>query len=237
MNPESTISLQRIESLETDLFNTQNTLQQLEQRLLQLEQELSNLNNPVQQQEDPLSASNQERPTEQERGDSTESLQDRLLASGIPSDTVERIRQQLAQNRLARLNLRDRATRENWIDTPEYLEKVEELNNPAQNIRQQLGDTDYDRYLYAAGRPNRVIVTEVFAGSAAADAGILPGDIIISYASELIFSMSDLQQATVQGNSGELVLLEIIRDDSPFSTSVPRGPLGIAMTIIRKPPQ
>lgn len=230
----STTSLLRIEALETELLNTTSTLHQLELRLQQLEQKLANHNQPVQQLENSNTANSP--PAQAQREASTKSLQERLLESGFPLDTVERIRQRLAQNRLAQLTLRDQATRENWIDTPEYLEKIEQLNSPAQSLREELGDSDYDRYLYAAGRPNRVIVTEVFTGSAAADAGILPGDVIISYASELIFSMSDLQQATVQGNSGEYVLLEILRENNPLSTSVPRGPLGIAMTITRKPP-
>ena len=228
-------TLNRLDSLETELFTTQSSLQQLEQRLLQLEQQKEKLS--TQDSETKKTST----PVSQAHDSATvpdpETLQDRLLANGIPYDTVQRIQQQIGQNRLAQLQLRDQATRENWINTPEYYEKVQELSNPAQSLREELGDSMYDRYLYASGRPNRVIVSEVYAGSAAAIAGIKSRDVILSYALDPVFSMSDLQQATVEGQAGELVLLEILRDDAPFSTSVPRGPLGISMTISRIQPQ
>jgi len=229
------VTLNRLDSLETELFTTQSSLQQLEQRLLQLEQQKEKLS--TQDSETKKTST----PVSQAHDSATvpdpETLQDRLLANGIPYDTVQRIQQQIGQNRLAQLQLRDQATRENWINTPEYYEKVQELSNPAQSLREELGDSMYDRYLYASGRPNRVIVSEVYAGSAAAIAGIKSRDVILSYALDPVFSMSDLQQATVEGQAGELVLLEILRDDAPFSTSVPRGPLGISMTISRIQPQ
>lgn len=164
-------------------------------------------------------------------------LQDKLLNSNIPLDTIQRIEQQIGQNRLARLQLRDQAIREDWIDSPEYFEKEQQLPGATDGIREQFGDRIFDQYLYASGRPNRVLVREVYSGTAANDAGIEPGDIILSYASQSIFSMGDLQQATTEGNSGESVLIEVLRDDLPFSTSAPRGPLGISMTIKRIEPE
>ena len=230
-----TVTLNRLDSLEAELYTTRSDLQQLEQRLLQLEQKEEK---PGAQSSETKQAPTPVSPTH----DSgivadPETLQDRLLANGIPFDTVQRIQQQIGQSRLAQLQLRDQATRENWINTPEYYEKVQELSNPAQSLREELGDAMYDRYLYASGRPNRVIVSEVYAGSAAAIAGIKSRDIILGYALEPVYSMSDLQQATVKGQAGELVLLEVLRDDAPFTTSVPRGPLGISMTISRVRPQ
>ncbi|MBC8211898.1 MAG: PDZ domain-containing protein [Gammaproteobacteria bacterium] len=232
--PDTAI-LNRLDSMESELFSTQNSLHALEQRLQQLEQKRDSVRPESAL---PTQSHIPDNPAHEPAADSDpDTLQDRLLSSGIPFDTVQRIQQQIGQNRLAQLQLRDQASRENWINTPEYYEKVQELSNPAQSLREELGDNVYDRYLFASGRPNRVIVSEVYAGSAAAVAGIKSRDVILSYASEHIYSMSDLQQATVKGHAGELVLIEIVRNDAPFTTSVPRGPLGISMTISRMPPQ
>ena len=229
--------LARIESLEANLSSEQWMHQQLESRLSRLEQQpmADTALNPETATAAP--------PAESEPGEArekphrTDSLQDRLLAVGIPLDSIQRIKQHIDQNRLALLNLRDQAIREDWLDSTKYNEMANELRDPGQGLRKQLGDSVYDQYLYASGRPNRVIVNEVYSGSAADTAGVQPQDIILRYASIPIFAMTDLQQATVEGNAGEAVLLEILRDELPYSTSVPRGPLGISMTIIRKPPE
>jgi len=164
-------------------------------------------------------------------------LAQKLSDAGLPDDTVQRIRERIGQNRLALLELRNRAIREGWIDSTKYFEKAQALGNPALGLREQEGDAVYDQYLYAAGRANRVLVSEVYAGSAAEQAGIQSGDMIIGYAQQKVYSMQDLQQATTDGRDGEMVLVELKRDSQIIDTSVPRGPLGIAMTATREKPQ
>lgn len=200
-----------------------------EQRLEHLEKKLA-LDKPqvpqpvLEPAKDPAQSSTSSQPARQ-------NFEQRLIAANIPVDTIQRIQDRISENRLAVLNLRDKASRENWIDTQEYNEKAHQLNNTSSGIREEFGEETYDAYLYASGRPNRVTVQQVYNGSAAQTAGIQPDDIIDSYASKKIYTMNELRQATIQGVPGETVLVELIRDGAPVSTSVPRGPLGISMNI------
>jgi len=177
-------------------------------------------------------------PTSRPRPDYQSSLPtvDELTAAQIPLATADAIRDLIAQNRLALLQLRDQAEREGWFNTTRYAQALRKLLDPTHGIRAQFGDDIYDRYLYASGRANRVVATAVYPNSAAAAAGIQPGDTILSYASKNVYSMKDLQQATVKGQAGESVLLVLERNGSSFSITLPRGPLGIELKMkIEKP--
>ena len=227
--------LNRIETLENSLVELQSSRQLHEFKLSELERQ--QIPPSVLHPDMVASIEVEEKPLEAvKKITKPPTLQEKLVTASIPLDTIQRIKQRVGENRLARLQLRDQAIREDWIDSPEYIEKEQQLPSPTGGLREEFGDQVYDQYLYASGRPNRIIVREVFSGSAAEEAGIEARDIILGYASKLIFTMSELQQATTEGNSGEPVLIEILRDDLPFTTSAPRGPLGISMTITRKEP-
>ena len=231
----------RIDALEDALFAEQVKTRELAQRLTQLEQQ--NRSRPSENLSDEPTAATEKTaqpdmasmPTRVIKRPPT--LQQKLLAAGLAQDAVERITRHIGENRLALLELRNRAIREDWMDTPEYVEQMQQLRNPAQGIREQEGDAVYDQYLYVAGRPNRVLVTEVYPGSTAQQAGIQPHDVILSYAQQRIFSMRELQRATTEGDDGEMVLVELLRDGQRLDTSVERGPLGIALTATRLPPE
>ncbi len=117
----------------------------------------------------------------------------------------------------------------------EWLERRQAFlaNDPAPDardrLRSELGDDAYDRYLYASGRPNRVRVRRVMADSAAAQAGITEGDVLLSYDGERLFRFDDLRAASYQGEPGDTVLLEVRREDGTVAQMViPRGPMGIS---------
>lgn len=94
-------------------------------------------------------------------------------------------------------------------------------------LREQLGDDHYQRYLESQGFPTEVHVGRIIPGSAAGQAGLLPGDRILGYAGKKIFSMRELTELTLQGEVGESVLVEVERDSTPIQVTVPRGPIGI----------
>ncbi len=109
-----------------------------------------------------------------------------------------------------------------------------EANNPflaingAQNLlREELGDAEYERYLTAQGEPATVGVTQVLDSSPASQAGLVPGDRIVSYDGERVFSVGDLRDLTLDGSPGEDVIIEIDRDGVRMQLSLPRGPVGI----------
>lgn len=226
--------VRRIESLEADLTAAVFQRQKLEQRLSKLEE--SSLTSMQVQPADTRSQLTQKPTLPEQEHDETQTLQDRLIAAGLAHETILAMQQRVDQNRLAMLQFRDQAIREGTDESVEFSEQIHELSNSTRGLREEFGNQLFDQYLYASGRRNRIVIREVYSGSAADDAGLLPGDIIISYASSEIFSMTELRQATVEGTAGETVLVEIKRDESPWSTSVPRGPLGISMNMIRYQP-
>ncbi len=228
-NPSMQQLNQRISLLEQDLSDEVAARLALEARLIDVEQtkSLSTLmatidqpsNNAVEV-SDPNTQLNQEIAT----------VEEKLVAIGMPEDTIQAMKLTVDQNQLEMLQLRDRAIREGWDNSNDYTEEMFALRNPYRGLQEQFGDEAYDQYLYATGTPNRVEVREVYSGSAADNAGIRPGDLLVSYASTPVFSMSDLRQSTLEGTSGETILVELIRDDQEYTTSVTRGPLGISMS-------
>ena len=226
----------RIISLEADLEFEREQRALFEQRLSQLENtQVSDSISTLQPESTKESAVIENR--RRISFNSKSETEQKLIAANIPLDTIQRIQNHIGENRLAMLNLRDQAIRENWINTLEYSEKMGALSDPVRGIRDKFGDEVYDNYLYASGRNNRVTAQQVYQNSAAATAGIQPGDIILNYANTKIFSMSDLRQTTVLGESGETVLVELLRDGEPVTTTVPRGPLGISMNVTNQPPK
>ena len=100
-------------------------------------------------------------------------------------------------------------------------------NDPQRILRESIGDDAYERYLEAQGQPTAVQVMQVLSGSPGAQIGLEPGDQIARYNGERIFSVSDLRQLTMQGNPGEDVVIEIVRDGVAMQLTVPAGPIGV----------
>jgi hypothetical protein len=94
-------------------------------------------------------------------------------------------------------------------------------------LRKEMGDSEYEKYLSATGRPTEVQVMDVLASSAAERAGLKPGDQIVAYAGQRVFDAGDLNSLTRQGTPGETVTVEVKRDGQTVQLSVPRGVLGV----------
>jgi len=97
----------------------------------------------------------------------------------------------------------------------------------ATRLRAELGDRDYERYLEGTGQARSVVVRAVEADSAAAHAGLVPGDEILSYAGQRIFNQRDLNTLTLAGTPGEVVSATVVRDGVTLELYVTRGPLGL----------
>ena len=97
-------------------------------------------------------------------------------------------------------------------------------------MREDYGEEAYDWFLYASGRANRVVVEGVLGGSAAAEAGLKTGDMIVRYDGERIFKPPALVQGTLAGKLNETVEVEIEGADGRRSTlTLPRGPIGVRL--------
>ena len=159
-----------------------------------------------------------------------------FATAGIDTGTAEQLLTRLDQQQLAELELRDEAARGGWLDSPEFEERQQELETSAPDLQSELGDDGYDRYLFAAGRANRVRVGSVITGSAAQQADVRQGDLIIGYAGQQIFRIDALQAATRDGVRGEFVDLVLLRGQETVSQSVERGPLGVSLSPDRQDP-
>jgi hypothetical protein len=171
-----------------------------------------------------------------EASQTADDRRDLLVAAGVRADLADDILWRESRIELDRLNLRDQASREGWMGSDRYREAVNALSEEGGNLREEIGDSAWDRYLYLSGEDNRVSVSSVIPGSAAEAAGLQPGDLIESYAGGQPFGFNDLRQATTEGEKGELVPVRVRRGERLIDAWVPRGPLGVRMGMTRAEP-
>ena len=161
---------------------------------------------------------------------------ERLIKGGIDSAVAENIVRRKNAIEIKRLELSDRATRENYMNSQRYFDELAAIDESDVNLREELGDDQYDDYLFNSKQSNRVRIISVMLGSAAEQAGLEKGDIILSYDNNRLFTWSELKQATAEGELGEYTSINISRNGEVFSYSVPRGTLGIQMGATRLSP-
>ena len=161
---------------------------------------------------------------------------DNLIKGGIDPSLAEDIVRRKNSIELKRLALQDRATREGYLDTQQYYDELAAINVNDIRLREELGDQRYDEYLYNSKQNNRIRISSVMLGSAAEQAGIQDGDIVLSYDNTRMFNWSELKDATAEGQLGEYVSISIYRNGEIFSFSVPRGPLGMQLGATRLEP-
>ncbi len=149
-----------------------------------------------------------------------------LLDAGIDAFEADTLRRFYEELELQRLTLRDQARREDWSDA-ELRTALQTLDNREEEMRERLGDAAYDAYLYAAGRPNRLVVTSVLASAQAGQAGIVSGDRIIRYANQRIYNWRDLREAMAGGSVSDTIAVEVARDGDTLQFYLARGPLGV----------
>jgi hypothetical protein len=150
-----------------------------------------------------------------------------LLDAGFTRSEVAAFRTRMDDIQLERLYLRDRAAREGWLATRRYMEDSRALDAQLSLAREEFGEELYDWVMYSTGDSNRVQVSEVMEGSAAAEAGLAPGDVIYSYAVHRIFSGGELREENTVGTAGGTTPVDVVREGESLRVYVPRGPLGI----------
>ena len=166
----------------------------------------------------------------------SDDLMDEFLNVGFDRSKATELISRSAEIDMERLYLRDRASRENWLNSDRFREALRNLESRSETLRTELGDDGYDRYLYASGSANRVRINSIIEGSPAQLAGLRPGDTIRSYNETAVFSIDEIQLATKGGQYGELIRVEIVRNGEMSISYIPRGPLGVTLRARRQRP-
>lgn len=162
---------------------------------------------------------------------------DILVRAGINEELAADIVRRRNEIDISILELRDRATREGYLNTERFTREMKALREQDISLRDDIGDDYYDSYLFASGQSNRVRVASVMMGSQAEMSGMQDGDMILSYDNRRMFSWSELQQATSQGERGEYVNVAVSRNGQQVNLWIPRGPLGIRLGTARVKPE
>jgi hypothetical protein len=157
-----------------------------------------------------------------------------LVAGCMHRSEVERLRTRWERYELDKLELNNRARREDYFMKPRHGEAHTALDAA---FRSELGDDGYDAYLRATGKPNRVAVREVLPAGAGGLAGLEVGDELVEYAGLRVFSTADLQLLTASGRLGETVSLDVLRGGQLLSLRAVRGPLGIVLDPVKRAPE
>ena len=159
-----------------------------------------------------------------------------LVNAGIDEELAADIVRRRNEIDMNILELRDRASRDGYLDTERYARELNELREQDISLRDEIGDDYYDNYLFASGQGNRVKVASVMMGSPAEMSGMKDGDMILNYDNQRIFNWNELQDVTSRGERGEYVNVAVLRNGQLVNLWVPRGPLGIRLATARVKP-
>ena len=161
---------------------------------------------------------------------------DYLVSAGVNPDSADDLLRRISQQEFRRLELQNLIQRSTVPDKRQYSDELRDLIQNKISLRSELGDDVYDHYLMVSGQNNRMKVTSVMAESPAELNGIQKDDVILYYGDQKIFNLSDLREATLDGEIGSLTNVVISRDGMRMSLIVPRGTLGVRMEAIQSDP-
>ena len=147
----------------------------------------------------------------------------RMVEGGFAEDEARRILQKESEAAYKAMQATWEAQRNG-----ETVDRFGAMNNPQTILRNEIGDDAYARYLEAQGQPTAITITQVMDSSPGSSAGLQMGDELVSYNGERVFNVVELRNQTMQGEPGEDVIIEIVRDGNRMQLTVPRGPIGIA---------
>ncbi|WP_455203237.1 PDZ domain-containing protein [Kaarinaea lacus] len=159
-----------------------------------------------------------------------------LLDAGLDESEANRIREIYENVEMEKLYLRDRAIREGYIGDQRYRSERDQLNARLDALREELSEPAYDAYLFATGRPNRVVVQSSLRTSPAREAGVKTGDNIIRYDNMRIWTWADLRDATTKCQTNSVVEVTLERKGQEHRVFVPCGPLGVRLDNMSKQP-
>lgn len=222
---------QRIDALEQAISQERYARQLLQEEVIILTEELEEFRIGVDSPPELTSASESESNREMSRSErranyrrrnSPEGRAEMLVEAGFDAGIADWIVQREEALQMDALQARFDAERSG--DSQSYFRDRNSTNDV---LRVELGDDDYERYLSANGRPTSVGVSSVIGSSPAQTAGLQAGDEITRYDGARVFSMTDITKATMAGEPGQNVVIDVVREGINIQIVMPRGPLGI----------
>ncbi len=217
---------ERIRALEQAVIQEQQSRQLLEDELFALRAEIEQRDEEFIDPEEGFvvvsEARREEFRSRRAGASATQNQVDTLIEAGFAPDQAEWIVQREAEIEMERLQARYDAMR-----------MAEEQGFMARRftddsaLRAELGETDYERYLDANGRSTTARIDTVIPNSPAHNAGIQPGDVIVRYDGERVYSMMDMAGRIMQNEQQGNVVVDIERSGVPMQLVIPRGPLGL----------
>jgi len=220
----------------------ENRLQNLENEISYIKQQLSHIEQELQAKSKDANAASANSHLTHTENRPFSALQlrlyklDNLIKGGIDPVIAEDIVRRKNSVELKRLELQDRAKRNNYLNSQQYHDELKIIDQQDISLREVLGDDQYDEYLFKSKQNNRIKIASVMLGSSAEQAGIQTGDVVLSYDNSRMFGWQELKNATTEGQLGEYVSISIYRNGEIYSFSVPRGPLGVQLGATRLQP-
>jgi predicted metalloprotease with PDZ domain len=227
---QSAATEDRLQALEAAVSEERNARQLLEEELQALYEEIERLSDGNEGTEEESVAAVQstrefvEERRRQFRGANTsESRESRLIEAGFSPGRADWITRRESELRMEAMQAQYDARR-----SGEPLDRSDPQMNPDAALRAEIGDAEYTQYLQANNRRTSVVIGSVFESSPGQTAGLQSGDEIVAYAGQRVFDTSDLNQQTMQGEPGQSVVVDIVRDGIPMQLVMPRGPIGVS---------
>jgi hypothetical protein len=221
---------ERIAALEQAVSDERQARQLLQEEVLYLTEELGLLSGGDDPQQQPeidagpqVEDSRSARRDEYRRRYSEEGRIEALIEAGFLPSQASLIVRREAELQMDALQARYDAERSG--EPADYFRSRNSANDA---LREELGDADYERYLKANNRSTSISISSVIDSSPAQAAGLQPGDEIVRYDGERVFSMTDLTQQAIDGVPGQNVAVDIVRNGVAMQVVMPRGPVGIS---------
>ena len=148
---------------------------------------------------------------------------DRLVSAGFSGERAEWILRRESELQMQRMQVMYDVRR-----TGERPPDFRQLMDPDAALRAEIGDFEYEQYLEAYGRSTSVAVGSVLESSPGQRAGLQPGDRIVAYGGERVFSYDDLSSRTMAATPGQPVVVDFVRDGIPMQVVIEAGPIGIS---------
>ncbi|WP_193164586.1 PDZ domain-containing protein [Microbulbifer hainanensis] len=231
---------QRVEQLEVSLRNANQIQLQLLELVEELRQRLEQ-SGPAESRRDTRTAAlttdsdhgQRQSLSRRERHQQYREMQlKRLIDAGLNPDRAEYIldKQERFQYEHMKIayqyrHLRDKSSEE----AAELREQLDIYSNPRKMFEHQLSPQEFELYLDANGGRQEMRIDNVVSGTPASEAGLHPGDKIVTYNGERVFHMGDLRSQIYKVEPGKTVTIEVQRAGSSGTETlyVPSGPLGI----------